>query len=511
MEAQLAELTQINATLRAQVAMLQQENRLLQQKVHFLLKRMFGRSSEKLDRRQLELLLGELESLTSPPPPPPNDPPPQPPAPRRAPRDRKPQLPPDAPTEEIIIDPEDVQRDPNAYRQIGQEVTEEFDVIPTKYLRRLIIRRKFVPKADRTAAPVLAPLPPRLIPGSVATPGLLTDILLKKYVDHLPLYRQEQILRTRYGVELSRQTMSEWVRIVADWLTPIYQHIREDLQKGAYLQIDETPVRYCQAEGGGSAQGYFWVYHRPGGNVLYEWHTGRGAACLEETLNAFRGTIQTDGFISYESYARVRNQREVDAGRPAAIDLAGCWAHTRRYFVEAAEEAPRFAGWVLNQIQHLYRVEEEARGSRAGPNLRQAMRAARSRMVLKRLEKALKLKMPAHLPKGRMGEAIGYALGRWSQLLRYVEDGRLEIDNNLVENAIRPTAVGKKNWLFIGHPEAGDRSAILYTLLACCRRHGINPQEYLHDVLTRLPSMTNQQTHTLTPANWLAARRAKAA
>jgi len=511
MEAQRAELTEINATLRAQVAMLQQENRLLQQKVHFLLKRMFGRSSESLDRRQLELLLGELESLASPLAQPPKDSPPQPPAPRRAPRDRKPQLPPDAPTEEIIIDPEDVQRDPQGYRQIGQDVTEEFDVIPTQYLRRLIIRRKYVSKADRHAPPILAPLPPRLIPGSVATPGLLTDIMLKKYVDHLPLYRQEQILRTRYGVELSRQTMSEWVRTVADWLTPIYAHIREDLQRGGYLQIDETPVRYCRAEGGGSAQGYFWVYHRPGGDVLYEWHTGRGAECLQDMLAAFTGTVQADGYAVYGRYATARNQHELDAGRPAAIALAGCWAHTRRYVVDAVEEAPRFAGWVLNQIQHLYRVEAEARGCRAGPCLRQALRAARSRMVLRRLEKALKLKMVTYLPKSRMGEAIGYALRHWAQLLRYVENGHLEIDNNLVENAIRPTALGKKNWLFIGHPEAGQRSAVIYTLLECCKRRGINPQVYLHDVLTRLPSMTNQQTRSLTPDNWLAARRTKAA
>lgn len=494
-----AALTEQIATLMKQNATLLQENRLLQQKVHFLIQRLFGRTSEKLDRRQLELLLGELQALTAPPPE--DDAPPNPPGPRRAPRDAKPRLPENLPTEEIIVDPEEVTRDPSAYRLIGTEVTEELDVIPVQYLRRLIIRRKFMAKADHNRPPILAPLAPRLIEGSCASAGLLTDIVLKKYVDHLPLYRQEQILRTRHGIELSRQTMSDWVRVVADWISPIYAHIREDLQQGSYLQIDETPIRYCLAEGGGSAQGYFWVYHRPGGDVLFEWHTGRGANCLDEMLDRFRGTVQCDGYGAYSSFAKHHD----------GITLAGCWAHARRGFHEALEEAPGFARWVLHQIQHLYALEAQARHRRAGPHLRQAMRSACSRMVLTRLEVALKRKLTAYLPKSQMGQAIGYALGHWAQLLRFVEDGHLEIDNNLVENAIRPTAVGKKNWLFIGHPEAGDRSAIIYTLLECCKRRGINPQEYLRDVLTRLPTLTNHQTRELTPGNWLAARRAKAA
>ena len=178
------------ATLLKQHATLLQENRLLQQKVHFLMQRLFGRTSEKLDRRQLELLLGELQALTAPPPE--DDPPPSPPGPRRAPRDAKPRLPENLPTEEIIVDPEEVTRDPTAYRLIGTEVTEELDVIPVQYLRRLIIRRKFMAKADHNRPPILAPLAPRLIEGSYASAGLLTDIVLKKYVDHLPLYRHPE-------------------------------------------------------------------------------------------------------------------------------------------------------------------------------------------------------------------------------------------------------------------------------------------------------------------------------
>jgi len=497
MEAQLAELKKQNAKLLEQQERLLLENRLLQQKVQLLLKRLFGRKSEKLDSNQLELILSDLSATPQDD----DDPPPQPPRPRRRRGKRKPRMPEDLPTENIVIEPEEVKRDPEAYSCIGEKVTQELDVIPAQYIRRRIIRRKYKSKTDRDRPPLIAPLPPRLIEGGYASAGLLTDIVLKKYVDHLPLHRQEQILRTRHGIDLSRKTMSDWVRVVAEWLKPIYNHIRKELQRTGYLQIDETPVRYCRAEGGGSAQGYFWLYHRPGADVLCEWHTSRAAECLEETLEGFSGTVQCDGYSAYTSFAKDHD----------GIELAGCWAHVRRKFIDAQEEAPALSGWFLRQIQNLYRIEKELRHLHGGPKLRQPLRAARSRMILSRIERALKLKLPAHLPKSQMGQALSYALGHWQQLLRFAEDGRLEIDNNLVENAIRPTALGKKNWLFIGHPQAGQRSAIIYTLLANCRRLGINPREYLRDVLSRLPSMTNKHVIELLPAKWLATRKQPAA
>jgi len=491
MQALIEELRQQNAAQAAQIQALLAENKLLQGKIHFLVRRLFGRKSEKLSRDQMELLLGDLGANV-----PDDDLPPTPPTPSRPRpgRDRKPRLPEDLPTEDVVIEPEAVKQDPSAYQCIGEEVTEELDVVPTRYFRRRIIRRKFTSKINRDRPPVIAPLPPRLIEGGYASAGLLTDIVLKKYVDHLPLHRQEQILRTRYGIELSRKTMCDWVRVVADWLTPIYNHIREDLRRSGYLQVDETPVRYCGEEGGGSRQGYLWVFHRPGRDVLYEWYTSRAAACLDGMLRDFRGTVQCDGYGAYSSYVKERDD----------ILLAACWAHVRRKFHEARQECPTQAGWMLNQIGHLYRIERDLRG--AGPRLRQAVRSAQSGMLLARIEKMLKLKLNQHRPTSAMGSAIAYTLSLWPQLLRFRDDGRLEIDNNLVENAVRPTALGKKNWMFIGHPEAGDRSAILYTLLENCKRQGLNPREYLHDVLSRLPAMTNQQTQSLTPTNWLAAR-----
>ena len=238
--------------------------------------------------------------------------------------------------------------------------------------------------------------------------------------------------------------------------------------------------------------------------MLYEWHTSRAAACLDEMLRDFSGTVQCDGYSAYASYARQRRVDVETLRSDKPIDLAACWAHARRKFHEAQAECPGLARWILWQIGLLYGVERDLR--KKGPALRQARRAAHSAMVLARLERVLNRKLLQHRPTSAMGNAIAYTLSLWPQLLRFRDDGRLEIDNNLVKNAIRPTALGKKNWLFVGHPDAGERSAIIYTVLQCCKRRGINPREYLHDVLSRIPAMTNQQTRSLTPANWLAAR-----
>jgi len=295
----LIQLTQQAAQIKDLVKQNEQlfcENRLLHQKVQALMNQLFGRKSEKLDKRQLELLLGELAALENDHD---DDPPPStPPRSRKKRKPPKPRLPEDLPTETVTLDPDEVKADPEAYTRIGEEVTEELDIVPNHYFRRKIIRGKFVKKDDRSRPPIIAPLKPRLIEGSYASAGLLTDIMLKKYVDHLPLCRQERIMKERFGIHLSRSTMSDWVWATANWLKLIYGHIREDLRKTEYLQVDETPVRYL-AEEGGSSQGYFWIYHHPGSDVVYEWHTSRAATCLDNMLKGFKGTIQSDGYRAY--------------------------------------------------------------------------------------------------------------------------------------------------------------------------------------------------------------------
>ena len=242
-------------------------------------------------------------------------------------------------------------------------------------------------------------------------------------------------------------------------------------------------------------QGYLWTCSRPGGDVFYRWETSRAAACLDNIIPVdFNGTIQCDGYSAYRSFANGRS----------GIELAGCWAHVRRKFHEALEQSPKTAGWIMRQIQRLYRVEARLREQGAGPKLRAAVRAHESRPIVERLERAfVRLKSSGrYLPQSLLGIAIDYALGQWQTMDVYLDDGRVEIDNNRVENAIRPTAIGKKNWLFMGDADAGERGAIIYTIVESCRRRGIDPYAYLKDVLTRLPRMTNWQIPEIIPSAW---------
>lgn len=493
-------MTEREKMLEQKVTELAAENKLLHQKVNALLARLFGRKSEKIDLDQLQLMMGiaDIENAADKD----DEPPPAPPAPnRKKRRENKPRIPENLPTEDIHLDPEEVKDAPQDYKRIGEEITQELDVIPPQYFRRRIIRGKYVKKDDKDSAPIIAPLPERLIEGGYASAGIVADIAVKKHVDHLPLYRQERILKDRYGIELSRQTMSEWLDKASIWLGAIERRLRKNLQKSSYLQVDETPVRYCDKDGP-PGQGYFWVYHDPiTKEVLYEWHTGRAAACMDDVLKDFKGTVQCDGYGAYTSYAKGKKD----------IEIACCWAHARRKFHEAKDETPGVAGWFLKQIQALYKIEADLREAGASTDERKTARERDSRWRLHLLKKALRCNVATHLPKSQMGKAIHYTLARWEQLEKYCGDGKIEIDNNGVENAIRPTAVGKKNWLFIGHPDAGQKSAIFYTILENCKRLGINPQEYLKDVLTRLPSMKISEVDQLLPAAWLEARREKVA
>ena len=487
--------------LTEQLAAARQEISFLRQKIDLLVRRVFGASSERLDQAQLELLLALPKSSV-----------PEVPASTaeklflpvtRSARDRAPRLPENLPVVEVIIEPEPVQVAPEHWRCIGQEVSEQLDYEPARFLRRRTIRKKYVHRTQLDAVPVIAPLPERLQDRSLPAPGLLAQILVAKYCDHLPLYRQEQIFARRHQVHLPRQTLARWVALAAEWLQPIYAEIRTGVLAGGYVQVDETPINYLEPGNGQTKQGYFWTASRPRADVFFRWETSRATACLDHVIpRTFTGTLQSDGYAAYRAFVN---------GRGDVITLAGCWAHVRRKFYEASETAPLICGWLLRQQQHLYRIEAELRAHRAGPRLRQAVRASQSRPIITRLEKVL-LRLKAsgrYLPQSSLGQAMDYALGQWLPLTVYLDDGRVEIDNNLVENAIRPTAIGKKNWLFIGDAGAGQRSAIIYTIIESCRRRSLDPYAYLRDVLTRLPQMTNRQIPEVLPAVWGKPKTAK--
>jgi transposase len=404
----------------------------------------------------------------------------------------------DLPVVEEVIEPEEVKANPADWRRIGEERTERLDYQPARFFRQVTVRPKYVERALPEAAPVIAEMPPCLQERGTAAAGLLAQILVAKYCDHLPLYRQEQIYCRRHGVWLPRQNLAAWVELCAFWLKPIYELIRTGVFGGGYAQVDETPVKYLVPGLGKTDQGYLWTVCRPGHSVFFEWKTSRAAECLEKIIPVnFRGQLQCDGYSAYGAFASGRE----------GIELAACLAHIRREIYEAKDQDPRVAGFLLKHIQNLYRIECRLRRHRAGPALRQAVREAESRPIFLRLQKALLTVKARYLPKSALGKAIAYALAQWPRMELWLRHGQIEIDNNLVENAIRPTALGKKNWLFFGDANAGQRSAIIYTIIENCRLQGIDPYAYLHDVLTRLPGMTNHQIAELTPQAW-AKRRA---
>jgi transposase len=491
------------AELLQRLAVLEKENALLRQKIDALVRRLFGARSERLDPAQLLLLLQGLEEPPGKAPEPVAEE-----ATRRSkapspPRERGPRVPAHLPVLEEVIEPEPVKAAPEQWRRIGEEVSERLDYEPARFLCLRTVRPKYVRRADPDAVPIVAPLPESILERGIVAPGLLAQIVVAKYCDHLPLYRQEAIYWSRHQVWLPRQTMAEWVGLAAQWLQPIYHEIRREVIGSGYVQIDETPIRYLAPGEGKTRLGYLWVCGAPRGEVIFHWETSRAAACLDNLLpEDFRGTVQCDGYEGYDAFARRRGE---------AIVLAGCMAHVRRKFNEASTQAPRAAAWVLRQLQLLYAIEKELRDARAGPRLRGAHRASSSRMVIERLHRALVRMKATHryLPQSLMGKAIDYALGQWPSLKIFLRDGRLEIDNNLIENAIRPTAIGKKNWLFIGEAQAGQRSAIIYTVVESCRRQDIDPFAYLRDLFTRLPTATNWQIKDLTPSAWARAHRSE--
>jgi transposase len=401
-------------------------------------------------------------------------------------------LPPHIETETITIEPELVPclccgRTPE---RIGEEVTEEIDFIPAKLIRRRIVRPKYACRCGE-AGVAIAALPPRLVPQSRLGLGLAVYMVLARYDDHLSFYRLEQQFRERQGILIPRQQMVQWAEHVATWLRPIYEAMWKSMLETGYLQVDETPVKVLDPDvQGKAARGYLWFYAVPGGDVILEFDPSRGMAPVRNRLEGFVGTIQTDSYEVYQSLERKANN----------IQRIACLAHVRRYFLKAAKENLPAAIWFIAQIRLLYRIENEIR--ELSPQERHQRRLQQAPAIWERMKtKADELK-PLLLPTSTLGKAVNYFINEYEALLGYLRDGRYEIDNNLIENSIRPTAVGRRRWLFIGHPDAGWRSAVIYSILVSLRRRGINPLEYLTDVFARLPRAKTTDVHDLLPANW---------
>lgn len=375
-------------------------------------------------------------------------------------------------------------------KQIGEEITEVLEYVPGKLFVNRYIRPKY--KLPEDAGIVIGKLPSLPIPRGNVGAGLLSHITISKFVDHLPFYRQAQQFK-REGIKLSESTLGGWLAGECKLLLTLYERHKQLVQGASYLMVDETPIPVLtQDKPGATHKGYLWAYYAPLERlVLFDYCKGRGREGPSEMLSNFQGTLQTDGYDVYSIFEQ----------KPG-ITLLACMAHARRKFDEAKGNDLRRAEYMLTRLQELYDVEREARVKELSYDERKELRQAKSVAVLQQIEQWMKDEIVKVLPKSAIGKAIAYTLSLWPRLVRYVDDGRVEIDNNLVENTIRPVALGRKNYLFAGSHEAAQRTAMIYSFLGTCKQHGSNPFLWLRDALTNLPECKTSGLDSWLPQNY---------
>lgn len=360
--------------------------------------------------------------------------------------------------------------------EIGEEITEELEYVPASFYIRQIHRKKYACRKDPLHGVYRARMPKRLIPKGIPGPTLLSHILISKYVDHLPLERQERIFK-RLGMNIAKSTMSDWLKTVRQKLDPLLRCLKNRMLDSRVLNCDETTFEVQRnARREPVIHGYLWSYIGDRKWVWFDWQPGRARSGPMKTLQGFTGDyLQSDG---YEAYDHVCGQ--LHAGHLA------CWAHARRKFVEAYESGSRQAGPVIELIAGLYKIESEAKENGLDHAQIKEARESRSLPILNRIKAAIEEISKSALPKASLGKACAYALARWDQLSLYCDDGELQIDNNIVERSIRLVTLGRKNWLFSGSEDGADFAAAFYSLIETCKLHRVDPAEYMSRVLVYL-------------------------
>lgn len=400
-------------------------------------------------------------------------------------------LPAHLPRERVIIEPAE---EVSQCKEIGEEITEELDYIPGKLFVRQFVRKKYARLNGEGV--VIGELPARPIDKGMAGPGLLAQIIIDKYTDHLPVYRQAQRFQ-REGIKLPVSTLTDWIGGTCSLLEPLYETHRRLVLSSNYLQADETPIKVLDKDKKGAThRGFHWVYHAPQERlVLFDYRQGRGREGPTECLKDFKGYLQTDGYVVYEDFAK------------PGVTLLSCMAHARRKFDEAKDNDLTRASYVLTEMQKLYALERQANGNELSTDGLYQLRQQQAIPVLTQLKQWMLENYKAVLPQSVIGQAIYYSLQRWDKLSLYTTDGRLRIDNNLVENAIRPVAIGRKNYLFAGSHNGARRAAMLYSFLGTCKINDVNPFDWLCDVLRTIPSHPINKLHQLLPHTWTSPQR----
>jgi transposase len=393
------------------------------------------------------------------------------------------------PRQTMVIEPEGINLEHAV--KIGEEISEYLDYKPSKIFVKQIVR----PKYKTEDQIIIAELPSQPIAKSNVGPGLLAHILVNKYADHLPLYRQrKQFLRE--GVDIAESTINDWVTKGSRLLEPLFEVLINQVKQSDYLQADETAMPVLSQDKPGSThKGYFWGYYSPVNKThCFVYDKSRGKEAPAAFLKEFKGYLQSDGYGGYNQF---ENKKD--------ITLTACMAHARRKFEHALDQDKERAEYVLGQIRKLYAIERKAREQVFTAEQRYELREKESVPVLNELESWFTEQLTQVLPKSAIGMAIQYTMGLWTRLRRYTSNGILEIDNNLIENKMRPVALGRKNYLFAGSHEAAQRSAMVYSFFATCLLHDVNPEEWLTNVLSCISDHNIRNLADLLPQNWKAA------
>lgn len=495
------------------------ENGLLRERIHQLQHQLYGRKSEKLslyDGSEQPCLFSTGDDAQVPPPEPKSVEEITIPAHKRKKRGRK-ALPADLPRVEVVHDLSESERQcgcGNEMSRIGQDVSEQLEMIPARFRVLRHIRPKYackhcegVEKHENDSTVKIAPVPVQLLPRTISTPGLLSHILVSKFCDALPFYRQEQQFK-RLGFELCRATMCNWAIKVAEKCTRLVELLRGEILSGPLINIDETTLQVlCEPGRRVDSKSYMWVMRGgpPGkAGVVYHYSESRSGSVALELLESYQGYVQTDGYSAYEFLDH----------RDGIIHIA-CWAHVRRKFLEVLKalgikniksvknklKSLGKTGEALHFITKLYAIEHEARAKELTPEQVYQERQVKAKPILDEFESWLKEIAPLTPPKSKLGIALNYTLGQWHRLIRYIDDGIISMDNNLAENAIRPFVVGRKNWLFFEQPGGAGAGATLYSLIETAKANGIEPYSYFCYLFEKLPFAENndEQLKALLP------------
>ncbi len=381
---------------------------------------------------------------------------------------------------------------------IGYDQSEQLDVEPARYFVVVTKREKRACRRCEQGGVAAAPLPARIIDKGLVSDRVVIDTVVAKYSDHIPLYRQSAILERETGLELSRATLDGWVMRVGELLIPVAKMIGRELLGNSYIQADETPVDVQMHDRRGkNHQAYLWQYGRPGGGVMFDFRLGRGREGPKQFLGNFEGILQTDGYSAYEH-----------VGGPKMVH-ACCWAHARRHFFDAVKLHPADAAAVaiVQRIDELFGVDAEARAQNLDQAARHALRQERARPLLDLLKTEMEGARAHALPSSALGKAISYTLALWPKLTRFLDYPEVELSNNLAENSMRPVALGRKNWIHVGSPQAGPKVAAILSVVESCRRLKIPVRGYLAAVLPGLAGISIRRLAELTPSAWISCNR----